>query len=138
MDRDTFDRLKKKVTKDTNVTSENVDTFSITIPKMYFQLLDMYTTEKRLMTEQRGLIAKTYKELYHHYTFDVDFKVGGSKSEIESYIFGDDKYYNTKLDYDFQCIVVEYLEKTLDNIQKINFFISNHLNFLKLKHGFMS
>ncbi len=138
MDREVFNKLKIKITKDTEVTPDNVETFSIKIPKLYFQLLDMYSNEKKILSEQRGLLAKTYKELIHYYKFDADFEIGKTKSDLESYVFGDDKYYNQKLEYDFQSIVVEYLEKTLDTVQKINFFINNHVAFLKIKHGFMS
>lgn len=135
MDRELFEKVKKKIEKETEVNADNIEAFPFRIPKLYFQILDIYSTEKRVLSELKGSLSTLYREKYHHYKFDVDFSVGNSKGDIEAYIFGDEDYHSKKLEYDFQSIVVEYLEKSLETIKNINFIINNYVAIQKLKHG---
>ena len=130
-----FQDLKKFTKKQLNLTTDNVMEKSLMFNNLFIHYQNLYVSERRKLKDINNTMKKTYAELYHHYKFgEFDFKLD-SKTEIETYVFGDDKYYNLKLQYDKQSLQVEYIKSTMDQIQKTSFQIGHYIDLLKIKNG---
>lgn len=132
-----FKILKNKVLEDITLTPDNIEEKSITLPVLYSRYNNIYNSQLILLKNINSDRLKTYRKIYHNYRFGGD-KINyrlDTKKEIESYVFGDDEYLELKMVYDRQTAVVDFLEKTLQNIQRMSFNISHYIEIQKFKRG---
>ena len=134
MDLKSFSKLKEIIEKELFFNEDNVERMSLHTSNLYMKYLRVYSNEVKILKGISLEKNKIFGELMHHYKFKVDFQLD-SKSEIESYIRSDEKYYNISLEYSNQEIVVEYLEKILSRINTMGFEIKNYIEIVKLKKG---
>jgi len=135
MDDNDFQKLKKYTEKELKLTPDNVMDKSISLNNLFVHYQNLYVAERRKLKDINNTMKKTYSELYHYYKFEgFDFKLD-SKSEIETYVFGDDKYYDLKVKHDKLSLQVEYIKSTMDQIQKTSFQIGHYIDLLKIKNG---
>ncbi len=129
-----FKSLQAKVNKDLTITPDNVMQKSLDLSKLYTEYSRRYYTQVSILKNINIEKVKLYKKLYHHYKFDGDFRLD-TKKEIEVYVLGDDLYCELRRDYEKQTIIVEFLEKTLSNIQRASFTIRDYIELQKFKKG---
>jgi hypothetical protein len=130
-----FQKLKKFTEVELKLTPDNVMDKAISFNNLYIHYHNLYVAERGKLKDINNNMRKTYAELYHYYKFEgFDFKLD-SKSEIETYVFGNDKYYNSKLQLDKQQLQVDYIKATMDQIQKTSFQVGHYIDLLKIKNG---
>ncbi len=134
MDKQNFARLKEMTDKELVINVDNVMEKSLSLPNTYQKYLKIYIVELRKFKEIKSKVKWKYGKLYHHYSWDVDFKLD-KKNEIEAEINGNDEYYDLVKLLDDQTIVVDFIEKFLDQLKTAGFAIKNYLEILKLKQG---
>ena len=129
-----FKSLQAKVNKDLTITPDNVMQKSLDLSKLYTEYSRRYYAQVAILKNINIEKARMYRRLYHHYKFDGDFRLD-TKKEIEVYVLGDDLYCELRRDYEKQTIIVEFLEKTLSNIQRASFTIRDYIELQKFKKG---
>jgi hypothetical protein len=105
-----FQKLKDFIEKEMKIDKNNILEKTIQISNLYPNLLKIYSKERRNLKNLDLLKDKLYGELYHHYKFKFDFSLD-SKSEIDTYVKSDDKYYQICLEYNQQEIQVDFRKK---------------------------
>jgi len=129
-----YNRLKQIVDKELVITEDNALKKSLDTPLLYHKYLDICTNQMRYVKTLTKDVKKKYKERYEHFKFKSDFQLD-SKSEIETFIFGDEEYANLKHELDTQEIILHYLEEVLSTIQKSSFHIKNFIDYAKFRAG---
>lgn len=136
-----FEKLKKKVKEELELNPDNIEQQSIKSGTLHQKYLTVYMKELRIYNRLVAEKDRLYGELYHKYKYpSADDGIGfqfslDSKSEIDTYINSNEQYYKKRLDIQNQEIIVKYLEKVLDSINKMSFYIRNYIELMKIKHG---
>jgi hypothetical protein len=129
-----FARLKAIVEKELIINEDNLSDKSLKIPNLHQKYLDIYTKEMRILKDLSLKKTKKYSDLYHKNKFEGEYKLDYAK-EIETYVNGDPDYYKNCQEFNYQDIIVKFLESTLENIQKMNFTIKNYIEWRKFLAG---
>ena len=130
-----FNALKAKATEDLKFDKTNAMSKCQEIPSLYQHWLDIFNRESaklvKLQLEQDKLYGDLYKK-YRHYS-DLSWD---SQKEVESQIKCDEEWMKQAREYAKQKIVVDYVQETLSNINRMSYSIKNYLEFLKYQGGF--
>lgn len=129
-----FQKLKDYVEQQLKVTDENIMAKTIELSNLQVYISKVYSKELKTLKTKGLEKDKIYAELYHHYKFKFDFALE-SKAEIDTYVKGDDKYYQVALEYAQLEVQMAYLEQVLSNINNLGFRINNYVALKKLKMG---
>jgi hypothetical protein len=129
-----LEELKKIANEDLKLDSDNIEKKTLQLSTIYQRYLEIYIKEIRQLKKLSLDKDKLYGELYKHYKFVDDYK-WDTKSEIDSMVKSDDKYYKIALDMSNEEAVVSYLEQLLSNIKSVGYSIKNYVDFAKLKQG---
>jgi len=136
-----FEKLKNKVKSELELNQDNIEQQSIRSGTLHQKYLAIYMKELRTYNRMVAEKEKLYGELYHKYKYpSADDGIGfqfslDTKGEIDTYINSNNDYYQKRLNIQNQEIVVKYLERVLDSINKMSFHIKNYIELMKLKHG---
>lgn len=134
MSEEDFIKLQARTEKDTTIDADNVEEKVLALSKLYTRYNRRFHGQLKILKNINTKKVKLYKKLYHHYKFDGDFRLD-TKKEVEVYVYGDDEYGELRLEYDQQTRVVDFLEKTLGNIQRASFTIRDYIELQKFKKG---
>ena len=134
MIKEKFDELKLEVEEDLKITEDNVLQKNLKLSNMYNHYLKIYIHEIKILKSIASSKNLKYKEKYHFYKFDCQFKLTSNK-EIETYVEGDEEINKLNVRIQNQEIIVKYLEEVLDNIKSTGYRIKNHIELYKLQHG---
>lgn len=126
--------LKKQIMEETAITPDNAMAMSLKIPNLYMKYLDIYTAEKKKLKKYEQDLDQCFAEKFKHYRFHGDYKVS-TKSEADSFVYGDPEYHAKRIRVDGQTVVVDYLHSVVSAISKMGFSINQYLEFVKLKNG---
>lgn len=129
-----FTKLKILIEKDCLLDDSNMLQMSTKYPSLYQKYLNIYLRELDILKTMKTELENLYGVLLKKFKYEDHYK-WDTKSEIESQISGDTKYHEKRLLIVKQEYVVEYLEKTLDNIQRISFSIKNWVEIKKFMMG---
>jgi hypothetical protein len=134
MTQEEFEQLKESTNKKFIINDLNILTKTQTLSKTLQDYITIFVSEyetlKTLKTNQDHLYGQLYKHYKENYNVELE-----SKHEYETYILGDEKYYNLTLELNKQEIIVKFLEETIDNIKKLSFNIKNWLEIKKYFEG---
>jgi len=131
-----FQKLKDLAESELKITEDNVMDKSIQLSNLYSRFLNIYIKELRILKEISVDKDKIYGELYDKYKFHFDYQLDG-KSEIDTYVRKDDKFYQIALTYSQQEVQVQFLEQTLNHINNLGFRIKNFVDLKKIKMGLL-
>lgn len=134
MTEEKFIKLKKVVMNDVKITEDNLLEKAKKIPFIYHRYLDLFIAETKKLKSLKIETEKLYAKKYHKFKFEHDFALN-NKGEIDVYINGDDEYYEMKRKYNWQIIVVKYLEETLENINRMSFAVNNTIKLKEFYSG---
>ena len=127
-------KLKQEVNIDLNITNENAKSKSLELPVIYTKYLNRLIKLSHLINRKQSELSILYRSKYHYYRFEYKYELK-TKSEIESYIFGDKEYIERKQKVDDLQLVADFLDKTLTNIKSTSFTISNYINLRRFEEG---
>lgn len=134
MKNEDFQKLKELVESRLKINDDNVMNKSLDISNIQIEILKIHSKEFRLLKIKQLDKDKVYGELYHFYKFKFDHSLD-SKSEIDTYIRADDKFYQIALEISQQEIQVNFLEKTLEMINTMGYKIKNYVDLQKISKG---
>lgn len=130
-----FNALKQQAVADLKFDKTNVLEKCQSVPSLYQHWLDVFNRESakfvRLQLEQ----DKLYGFLYDKYKNKVQ-EAWDSNKEIESQVKCDKEWLTLARDYSKQKIIVDYLQETLGNINRMSYSIKNYIEILKYQGGF--
>lgn len=127
--------LYQMVYNDTKLTDDNMMDKSMELPRYATKYTIMLTEQEKILKGMKIDLDKIIQERHHYYRFgDYEFRLD-TKSEIATYIDGDDKVITHKKMISFQEAVVDYLKATVSNISKTGFFIKSYIDLYKMKNG---
>ena len=126
--------LKLKAKDHFKITPENILDKSIQLGTLFQRYSQIHNTEllklKTLSVEK----DKLYGDLYHKKKFEGSFTLDSNK-EIDIYVKADDTYYKLLVKIANQEVIVDWLEQTINNINKLGFYIKNYVDIYKFKNG---
>lgn len=129
-----FNKLKVIIEKDTTLEESKMLETSIKLPSLYQKYLSIYMNEVNILKTMRADQENNYGTLLKKFKYEDSYK-WDTKAEIESQISGDSKYHERKLLIAKQEFMVDYLEKTLENIQRMGFSVKNWIEIKKFLVG---
>jgi len=130
-----FKALKAQATEDLKFDKSNAMEKCQGIPSLYQHWLDIFNNQSAILVKLQLSQDKLYGELYKKYHFETDYKWDSTK-EIDSQIKCDPDWLKLASDMAKQKLVVDYLQETLGNINRMSFSIKNYLQFLQYQGGF--
>lgn len=136
MDIQTFKRLKKMVENELSLDENDISTMSFKIPNLYQKYLDIFSNEFLELNNLEVEIKSKFGELYKKYKYKDDYE-WSNKNEIESQIHSNEDFRNLRIRFNEQEFIVKYLEKTLENINRLSFSLKNYIDIMKFKHGML-
>lgn len=137
MDIEKFKELREFVSKESNITPDNVEQMVLKLPNLTFRFVNIYANEKRLLLKMERELEMIYAKTYERIKFDGDYKIS-SVTEADVLVKGDDQYHSAKIKFDQQKVIVDFISDSVDLFKKLNFNINYYLEFMKLKHGVIS
>lgn len=132
---DEFKALKAQAAEDLKFDKTNAMEKCQSIPSLYQHWLDIFNNQSAALAGLQIARDKLYGELYKKYHIDDDVKWGANK-EIESQVKCDKEWLKLAGEYAKQKLIVDYLQETLGNINRMSFSIKNYLQFLQYQGGF--
>jgi len=134
MDEKEFRILQEKVNDDVNIDKNNVLNKSLIVPKLYSYYSQIFSEQLKIFRNMSLEKEKVYGQLYHYYKHEYQFKLD-KRTDIEPYIFKDDKWCSLMKNFNDQEVIVKYLEKVLDAVKSMGFSIKNYVDYRKFLEG---
>ena len=134
-----FKTIQVQLQADLEISSDNIQNKSMELSKIYQKYLDLYFSEIKTLQEFQESRNKKFAEIFHKIRTEgyQGYDVGKTKNETEIYINLDPDYQKINKQFLDQELIVKYLEKSLENINKAGFSIKNYVDLQKLKQGIM-
>lgn len=133
----TLKELEEQLDNDLNISEENISSTCLSLGRIYQKYLRVMIAEKKeydkLEQERLDIFKKEFHKLKVH-GFD-GYEISKNKSEIDVYINMNESYREISKKLAKSQVLIEYLEKTLDNINKTSFHVKNYIDSQKLKLG---
>jgi TorA maturation chaperone TorD len=129
-----FEKLQGIIKRSIIWEEEDIESMEQKLGKMYQNLTNIFFKEKLLTDDLQTELKKKYSEVF------IDLKEKSnraydSKYEIETVINSNDDYYKLCLEFNKQRAILDWLEKTLDNLNNIKFEIKDYMNWKLFKSG---
>ena len=132
---DEFAELKKKALDDLKFDRTNALDKCQGVPSLYQHWLDIFNRESAKLVRLQMDQEKLFGVLYKKYKYETD-NVWETNKEIESQIKCDPEWLKLAVEYGKQKIIVDWLQDTLGNINRMSFSIKNYIEILKYQGGF--
>ena len=132
-----------EVDKDLKVNDMELDRESLRTPYLYDKYLKFHTTFKLTLKNVKEEYNKLYLEKYHYYLGKADpevykekpFDLKVLKGDVNMYLDADEELSNMRKAVEYSKSRVDYLEKTLKNIQDRNWHIKSAIDWRKFLEG---
>lgn len=136
MTEDNFTILKRLAIKEISF-SENIEEALVKasrLPNLYQKYLDVYISECRELNDLTLQLEKLYGERLEDIktTSRIAWK---NKEETDSQIVRNEVYSDLRVSKEKQAIIVQYLQETLSNINRMGFAIKNFIDIKKFMAG---
>ena len=135
MSAEDFARLKERAKKDLEYDWDTAAEKCRRISSIYQDWLDVFNRESAKFVVLEIEKDKLYGKLYKEYRFESNLKFDSNK-EIESQIKCDPEWVKLSAASSKQKLVVDYLQDTLGNINRLSFSIKNFIEIMKVRGGF--
>lgn len=130
-----FTALKAKAAEEIKFDKTDAMEKCQNVPSLYQHWLDVFNRESAKYAQLQLMQEKMYGELYEIYKYNKNLKWETQK-EIESQIKRNENYVKLAVELAKQKVIVDWLQETLGNINRLGFSINSYLNFLKYQGGF--
>jgi hypothetical protein len=128
MNRHEFDEIRAEFQAITLIDDDNLLDMARERPYLHSRYLNEYNKEILILHNMKSNLDKLFAKKYKDIKFDTKH-AWNTKGEIENQIFGDDEYYNIKVEYDFQKTIVDFYSDAIDIIKSISFDIKNYTEY---------
>lgn len=128
-----FSELQKKAEQDLACDKVIVQDKCRDVPSIYQRWLNLFNKENRIYTalviKQKALYGELYKEL--RFKSNYAWTEDGIKSQIAAH----PKWLEVAVEVDKQKHVIDFIQSTLDNINRLGFSIKSYIDLLKYQGG---
>lgn len=136
MNKEEFNALRLKAREEIDFTDENYFYKTMQIPRLLQYYTDLSLKQKSLYYSIEEKKAKKYKELYRKYKFDDDID-WATKEEVKIQIEGDDNYLKILRSMEWQKIIIEFIDRCINNIKTMGYSLKQYHDIKLLKNGFI-
>ena len=138
-----LDELFLEVDKDITIDDSELDRESLRTPYLYDKYLKFLVTVSIAYKNVEENYNKMRLEKYHYYTGKADpevyknepFDLKVMKTDVHMYLDADDDLSKMRKSMEYSKQRIEYVERTLKNIQDRNWNIKNAIEWRKFKEG---
>ena len=139
----TLEELQELAEKDLKINDTELDLESLKTPQLHNKYMKHLTKFKLMLSKAEAEFAKTKKDLWEYYTGKADASVYASKpfdlkilrNDVDQYIQSDEEYIKSKQKMDYLNAVVDYLDRTIRQIQSRDWNIRNAIEWRKFTSG---
>ena len=138
-----LDDLFLEVDKDVTIDDSELDRESLRTPYLYDKYLKFLVTVSIAYKNVEENYNKMRLEKYHYYTGKADpevyknepFDLKVMKTDVHMYLDADSDLSDMRKSLEYSNQRIEYVKKTLKNIQDRNWNIKNAIDWRKFKEG---
>ena len=135
--------IKAEAEKDLKIDETQLDREAINIPILHDKYLKMFVDESILLNKLKSNKKKLWLEKWLYYMGKADAKVYKDKpfdlkvlrTDVNMFIEGDDEIQHLVDRLNIQQRKVDYLEKTLNQINQKSWNIKNAIAFMQFTQG---
>ena len=139
----TLEELQELAEKDLKINDTELDLESLKTPQLHNKYMKHLTKFKLMLSKAEAEFAKTKSDLWEYYTGKADASVYASKpfdlkilrNDVDQYIQSDEEYIKSKQKMDYLNAVVDYLDRTIRQIQSRDWNIRNAIEWRKFTSG---
>lgn len=139
----TLEELQELAEKDLKINDTELDLESLKTPQLHNKYMKHLTKFKLMLSKAEAEFAKTKRDLWEYYTGKADASVYASKpfdlkilrNDVDQYIQSDEEYIKSKQKMDYLNAVVDYLDRTIRQIQSRDWNIRNAIEWRKFTSG---
>ena len=134
MDLEQFKNLQEIIEKQLEWDEENILEMEKKLGKIFQRLTDIFFKVKVTVDNLDLDIKKMYSDLYVSLkqTSKISFD---NNNKIDNYINSDQAYYNLNVEFNTKKAMLDWIEKTLSNINNVKFEIKDFMNWKMFKSG---
>ena len=138
-----LEKLQELVDTDLKINDVELDLESLKTPQLHNKYMKHLTKFKLMLSKAEAEFAKTKRDLWEYYTGKADASVYASKpfdlkilrNDVDQYIQSDEEYIKSKQKMDYLNAVVDYLDRTIRQIQSRDWNIRNAIEWRKFTSG---
>ena len=138
-----LDELFLEVDKDITIDDSELDRESLRTPYLFDKYLKFLVTVSIAYKNVEENYNKMRLQKYHYYTGKADpevyknepFDLKVMKTDVHMYLDADDDLSKMRKSLEYSKQRIEYVERTLKNIQDRNWNIKNAIEWRKFKEG---
>ena len=138
-----LEKLQEMADKDLAINETELDLESLKTPQIHNKYMKHYTKFKLMLTKAETDLAQMKRDKWEYYTGKADASVYASKpfdlkilrNDVDQYIHSDDEYIKAKQKVDYLSTIVDYLDRTIRQIQSRDWNIRNAIEWRKFTSG---
>jgi hypothetical protein len=136
MTKEEFKALKLKAKADIDFTDENYHMKTMELPGILQYFTEKSLFEKSILIGIEDKRKEKFKKLYNHYKFDdtVDWK---NREEVNIQVGGDPDYRKIIREEESQTLIIEFVDKCINNIKTMGYMLRQYHDIKLLKNGFV-
>lgn len=139
----TLEELQQSVDKDFKLDDTELDTESTKIPLLHNKYLQHYNKFSLLLKKAEQDHKSLVREKWEYYTGKADpmvyqqkpFNLKILKQDVDKYIEADEDYQKIKQKVDYLETIVDFLDRTIRQIQNRGFLIKDAIEWRKFTSG---
>jgi len=139
----TLEELQDLAEKDLRINDTELDLESLKTPQLHNKYMKHLTKFKLMLSKAEAEFAQTRKKLWEYYTGKADASVYAQKpfdlkilkQDVDQYIQSDDEFIKAKQKVDYLSTIVDYLDRTIRQIQSRDWNIRNAIEWRKFTSG---
>lgn len=128
-----LEALRGRVERDFLLDEDNIRGKSLEVPKIYHRYLREFTTRSLELKVKRAELERVFGERVKYYKEEYDREL--KMSEIEKYVFVEERYYNLHLDIIRLESLCRYLEDVVKRANGLPYDIKNYIDLRKFIDG---
>jgi len=139
----TLEELQDLAEKDLKINDTELDLESLKTPQLHNKYMKHLTKFKLMLSKAEAEFAQTKRTLWEYYTGKADASVYAQKpfdlkilkQDVDQYIQSDDEFIKAKQKVDYLSTIVDYLDRTIRQIQSRDWNIRNAIEWRKFTSG---
>lgn len=128
-----FEELKKEILDELKIDEFNIQGKTLKSPVLASRYMNRYLIEKQLLDKLNRTKDKLFKKLFIKYRKGNN--IANTKTEVESFVNGDDDFIKIKARCQVQEGRVNFLKEHVSIFRNLSYIYSTYVEHEKLKQG---
>lgn len=129
-----FEKLQGIIKRAVIWDEDTIEEMEKKLGKMYQNLTNIFFKEKLLTDDLQTELKKMYSDLFIELKTKSN-RAYDTKHEVDTVINSNEDYYRKTLEFNKQKAILDWIEKTMDNLNNIKFEIKDYMNWKLFKSG---